>query len=288
MSKTVKVTDVAIKAPRQRDPFDGTIDDGAKLRPLARREQDWIVRALVHLQNTEMTLIHALMLTTGARIQTALTFRLRHVLAEPVPAQVEVRIPVGPGTGIDTKYDKRMTLHIPVGIYERLRIYAMSDRARARRLKAPGGDAPDQYLFLTQQGAPYYEAKEHSARFDQAYSLRHRKRGQTVRVFVRDHVIPYIRTTFKSDFDYQIHDLRASYGMNLTDTQLKRVERGEITLSLARTFVSTRMGHDSSATTDRYLDLRRSLETVSAAVDDHERYVRDLIDMAWGADARES
>ncbi|WP_272544842.1 site-specific integrase [Burkholderia cepacia] len=281
-AKHVKRTDVSIRAPRQTDPFDGTIDDGGKLRPLELGEQRWIIEALVGLQNVEMLLIHALMLTTGARIQTALTLRVRHVILEPPSGVAEIRMRVGPGTGIDTKNNKLMTLHIPRAVYERLRVYALSDRTIGRRLRAPGGDGPDQYLFLTQQGAPYYEAEEHSGVFDPTFSLRHRKRGQTVRVFVRDHVLPYIHEHFDGDFRYRIHDLRASFGMNLTDSVLRRVEQKEMTLLQARQFVSTRMGHDRTETTDQYLGFRQTMDAIVSAVDDHERYIQSLIAMAWG------
>ncbi|BEU28045.1 site-specific integrase [Paraburkholderia sp. 22B1P] len=285
-AKQIKRTDVSISAPRQADPFDGHIDDGGKLRPLALGEQRWIIEALVALQNIEMLLIHALMLTTGARIQTALTFRVRHVVQEPRSGAAEVRMRVGPGTGIDTKNNKLMTLHIPCAVYERLRVYALSERAIARRLRAPGGDGPDQYLFLTQQGAPYYEADEHSGVFDPTFSLRHRKRGQTVRVFIRDHVLPYIREHFDRDFHFRIHDLRASFGMNLTDSVLRRVEEKDMTLLQARQFVSTRMGHERTETTDRYLGYRQTMDAIVSAVDDHEHYIQSLIVMAWGGNLR--
>jgi integrase len=228
-----------------------------------------------------MTLIHAFMLMTGARIQTALTLRVSRFEQEILGPLSEVRISVGPGSGIDTKSDKRFTLFIPLILYDRIRIYARSDRARSRRLRAPGGDGPDQYLFLTQQGAPYYECKAETEKFNPSFKLRHRKRGQTVRVFIGDYVLPYIRAHNSKDFHYRVHDLRASYGMNMSDSLLRQVELGEISLSRAREILATRMGHASTETTDLYLDYRRNMAAVLTAVDDHERYLRHLIQMAW-------
>ncbi|RAS17032.1 site-specific integrase [Paraburkholderia bryophila] len=277
----VTTTDVSIKTPKQSDPYAGTINDGGKLRPLPIHEQKWLIEALVHLGNVEMTLIHAFMLVTGARIQTALTLRVRHVKSDIPPGVGEFRFLVGPGTGVDTKYDKRMALHIPRWLYERLRIYAHSERARKRRTRTEGGDTDDQYLFLTQQGHPYYQHKGETRAFNPAVTVRHQKKGQTVRTFIADHVIPYIRKHHDAEFRYQVHDLRATYGMNMTDIQIAMVQRGKVTLAQAREFVKIRMGHESGATTDLYLDYRRSLKMVYETVDAHEQYYRDLIEKAW-------
>lgn len=281
VEKVVKTTDVSIKTPKQADPYAGTIDDGGKLRPLPIQEQQWLIEALAHLGNVEMTLIHAFMLATGARIQTALTLRVRHAQLDLPAGLGEFRFPVGPGTGVDTKYDKLITLHIPRWLYERLRIYSYSHRASKRRNRAEGGDTEDQYLFLTQQGHPYYQNKSETRAFNPSVTVRHQKKGQTVRTFMAEHVIPYIRKHHDPAFHYQAHDLRATYGMNLTDIQLSLVQRGETTLAQAREFVKKRMGHESSATTDLYLDYRRNLKMVYGAVDAHEQYYRDLIEKAW-------
>lgn len=283
-SKRVTTTDISIHVPRQNDPYTGTIDDGGKLRPLAQEEQGWLMDALLSLGNTEMTLIHLFGLLTGARIQTILTFRVRHAMLElddHVPA--ELRFPVGPGTGIDTKHDKQMVLHIPIWFYQMLRTYAYSERARQRRCRAEGGDTEDQYLFLSIRGAPLYQSKVEAQTFDDSNDLRHAKAGQGVRQFITERVIPFIRDKNNaSGFHYQFHDIRASFGMNLTDFQLGLVANGEITLHQAREFVKTRMCHESSATTDRYLQYRNNLKLVRAIGADYDSHLRQLAERALG------
>ena len=279
-SKVIKTTDVSVKAPVNVDPLDGRIDDGGKLRPLTSEEQMWVKEALINLGNSEMLLIHVFALLTGARIQTVATLRVRHVEIEIPEAAKEHILKAGPGTGIDTKFDKQLSLHVPRELCHLLRVYSMSDRAKKRRAKAPGGDTREQYLFLTQQGSPYYEGKCTTQVFDPDFKLHHRKKAQTVRQFITDHMIPYIRKHYDPQFHYQFHDLRASYGMNLTDIQLQLVTAGKITLTQARHFVQKRMGHESSATTDRYLDYRAHMKMVWAAVDGYETFVRELIDAA--------
>jgi hypothetical protein len=279
-TKMVLTTDLAIRVQQQNDPYDYTIDDGGKLRPLVMTEQEWLIDALTSLGNTEMTLIHVFGLLTGARIQTILTFRVRHALLdmEGMP-DGELRFPIGPGTGVDNKHDKRMVLHIPVWFYRLLQTYAMSERAKKRRVRATGGDTEDQHLFLSQRGAPLYQDKLSAQEFDATNELRHKKAGQGVRQFITERVIPYIKEKHKEEaknFHYRFHDTRATAGMNWTDHQLELVEQGKATLHEAREFVKTRMGHESSATTDRYLQYRRNLKHVRWAEKSHETHLQQL------------
>lgn len=277
-TKKVITTDVAIKVPKQNNPYDEAIEDGGKLRPLPLNEQEWVMDALVASGNTEMTLIHLFGFLTGARIQTILTFRVRHVLLQVEEQQTEeLRVPIGPGTGIDTKNNKRMVLHIPVWFYKMLRIYAHSARANKRRARAAGGDHMDQYLFLSVRGAPLYQSKADSSAFDATNKLRHSKSGQGVRQFITERVIPFVRKKYNSPaFHYQFHDTRATAGMNLTDHQLTLVEQGKATLHEVREYVRVWMGHESSATTDRYLQYRQNLRIARWAEHRYEGHLKNL------------
>lgn len=62
----------------------------------------------------------------------------------------------GPGTGIDTKFNKQGTLHIPKYLYEKLMVYVQSPRYASRCNKNNISNKEDQYLFLTQHGQPFY------------------------------------------------------------------------------------------------------------------------------------
>jgi len=282
-SKKVTTTDVSIHIAKQNDPYSETIDDGGKLRPLSQNEQTWLLDALISLSNTEMTLIHLFGLLTGARIQTILTFRVRHVLKGiDVNQPFELRVPVGPGTGIDTKNDKQLVLHIPVWFYQVLRTYALSERARKRRHRALGGDSEDQYLFLSIRGNPLYQSKSDSETYNESANIRHAKAGQGVRQFITERAIPFIRHKHSTlSFSYQFHDMRASFGMNLTDTQLELVSKGEVTLHEAREFVKNRMGHESAATTDRYLQYRKNLKFVRATIAAYDNHLRQIAERAF-------
>ncbi len=281
-TKKVITTDVSIRVAKQEDPYDGKINDGGKLRPLAQEEQEWLLDALASIGNTEMTLIHLMGMLTGARIQTILTFRVRHALLELDDIHGgELRFPIGPGTGIDTKNDKQMVLHIPIWFYKMLRTYVHSDRAKKRRERATGGDNENQYLFLSVRGVPFYRCKEESRAYDATNTLRHNKVGQAVRQFITEQVIPFVRTKYGArNFHYQFHDTRATFGMNMTDHQLKLVEQGKTTLKEVREFVKTRMGHESAATTDLYLQYRSNLKLVRWVGVEYESHLKKLSERA--------
>lgn len=287
MMKSVASTDISIKAPKTDDPFEGTIQDGGKLRPLSGEEQQWVMDAARALGNTEMQLLILFMLLTGARIQTACTMRVRHFtgtnphFSKALSGAFSIfKLPVGPKAGIDTKNDKSMVLQVPRALYEIMRTYAQSDRARRRRKLAAGGDNPDQYLFLTQQGNPYFTGKDEALAFDPGLKRRHQKAGGTVRQYLKEHLIPYVRRHHDKNFHFRIHDLRASFGMNQTDVQMALVEEGEITLHKARITVMALMGHASSATTDLYLDYRKQMAQAYAAINGYGQQVQ-----SWIADA---
>ena len=282
LTKRIATTDVSIRVAKQRDPYKETIDDGGKLRPLPPKEQGWLLYALKELGNTEMTLIHLFGLLTGARIQTILTFRVRHVLVELDDlGLVELPFPIGPGTGVDTKHNKQMVLHIPVWFYQMLRTYAHSERACKRRRRATGGDTEDQYLFLSIRGVPLYRSKHETQLFDPKNNLRHSKNGQGVRQFITDTIIPLIRSKYGAPtFHYRFHDTRASFGSNLTSFVLDRVTCGEMTLHEAREFVRIRMGHESYATTDLYLQHSKNLELVRDIGNKYEDYLKGLAESA--------
>jgi integrase len=278
--KKVSTTDLAIPRRKQLDPYDGLIIDGGPLRPLPLHEQDWLVDALKTIDNPEMTLIHLIALRTGARIQTVLTIRQRHVLTKFNAQKVNVLLPAGPGTGIDTKDDKQMVLHLPVWLYEYLRIYAQSDRAKSRRLRAAGGDHNNQYLFLSQRGAPLYQGKLEALSFDSNNVLRYQRRGQGVRQFMSEKVIPFIQNKYSESFGYRFHDLRATAGMNWTDYQLQLVSEGKITLHQALEAVAAFLGHDSIEITERYINFRRNVAVVREVEEKYERRLEDLGEQA--------
>ena len=283
------MTPVSIRAPKAPDPFAGTIQDGGQLRPLSREEQDWVLDATHAKGNTECYLIQLFMIETGARIQTAGTLRLRHFttqnprFSKAVSFDGEVfKLKAGPGTGIDTKNDKNGTLQIPRPLFELLRTYALSARVEVRRSRflEKHKDYPEPYLFLTQQGNPYYEAQDDVLRFNPELDRRHQKTGQPVRQFIKEHVLPYVQEHHNQRFHYRIHDLRASYGMNQTELLMAQVAQNKKTLHQARLIVKDLMWHESFATTDLYLNYRSQMDVIYEAVNGYGEQLQKWTEQA--------
>ncbi len=279
-------TDTAIRVSKGDDTLDEGIQDGGKLRPLPAIEQQWVMEALEAIGNAEMSLIAVFILATGARIQTAATLRLHHFTGDSPRFSTSLsgggfvfKLKVGPGTGIDTKGDRTDVLHIPKSLYDALRTYALSDRAKRRRLAA-GSDSGDQYLFLTQQGGPYYLAKDEALAFDPELERRYRPNGGTIRQFLSDRLIPHVQKHHDPQFHFRIHDLRASFGMNHTDLQMELVANGKATLTQARNVVRALMWHKHASTTDLYLNYRGRMEQVYAAINGYGEQVQRWIDQA--------
>lgn len=289
VSRTVVGTDLAIPAPKAEADFDGSIQDGGKLRPLTGTQQDWVLEATEARRNSECLLLQLFMLSTGARMESACTLRARH-FSDPAPKYSKSptgvgevhKLKAGPGTGIETKNDKPGTFQVPRGVYELLHTYGLSERAGRRRDKyvAQHGEHPDIYLFLTQQGNPYYPSKSESQEFNPHLKRRYAKNGQPIRQFITDHVIPYIRKKYDANFFFHPHDLRASYGMNMTEELLLQVEQGKIRLDKARLIVKDLMWHKSAATTDLYLNYTKEMDAYYEALNGYGEYLKDWTDRA--------
>lgn len=290
LSKTVQSTNLSIPNPKEENAYEGTIQDGGLLRPLTGQEQEWVIEATLAKGNSECLLLQLFMLGTGARIETACTLRRRH-FSNPTPRYSEspsdptkevYRLKAGPGTGIETKNGKPGTLQVPRPLYELMHTYACSDRAELRRKHfiEKHGEHPDIYLFLTQQGSPYYTAKAESQRFNPDLKRRHEKTGQPIRQFIKDHVIPYVREHHDKHFYYRPHDLRASFGMNMTEELMKLVKAGKMTLHKARQIVKDLMWHKSFATTDLYLNYRTDIDGFYEAIDKYGEQLQQWTDRA--------
>lgn len=287
--KPVVSTDLSIPAPKAENDFDGAIQDGGKLHPRTGKEQDWLIEAAEAKGNTECLLIQLFMLGTGARIESACTLRARH-FSNPAPrysksltGEGEVyRLKAGPGTGIETKNNKSGTFQVPRALYELLHTYAFSKRAELRRERyvAKHGKHPDIYLFLTQQGSPYYIAKEESQRFNPDLVRRYAKNGQPIRQFIKDHAIPYVREKYDKNFFYRPHDLRASFGMNMTEEITKLVEEGKITLHQGRLIVKDLLWHTSLDTTDLYLNYEKNIDVFYRAINGYGEHLQQWTDRA--------
>ncbi|KGD34396.1 phage integrase family protein [Burkholderia pseudomallei] len=249
--------------------------DEGQLRPLPQDEVLHLIRILHELNNVEMTLIFLGLILGCARVQSFLTLRYKHVKDE-WPSQKEVKIPAGPGTGIDTKKGKGALLCLPKWFYESLRTYALSERAAKRRARC-SFSVDNPYLFLTNRGNPYYLSKADRIKFNSNPHPPQPFNGTTVRTFLGRCVLPKMKEVFGKDYRMRLHDLKATGGLIFLEGQLELVERKEITLAKARDRLRERLWHDHQETTDRYMDYKRLKNFYVDVQQEYEGHLMQLI-----------
>jgi integrase len=278
-------TDLSIKGRPKPNPFDETIADGGELRPLPHIEQSWLIDALLHYGNYELLLMHLISISTGARMQTTMTLRRQHFWQIPETKSLlsthnalnarenlhrYLACWVGPGTGVDTKFDQKYNLHIPFWLYEKVHTYVHSSKAISRRMGALGGDVAGQYLFLTKHKNPWYASKQILFSDEQSPIRRSHIVGGSASTLIRENIIPYIQSKNDSAFTYSFHDLRATFGMNEIDRLLDKPKDSRKpngprwTLADVLKWLMVRMNHSDISTTERYVRYRDRLALTRA------------------------
>jgi integrase len=272
-STKVKTTDLtgSIKVPKSRDDYSVHIDDGGKLRPLSKIEQQAVVQALMEVGNQEMTLAFLLALATGARLQSIFTLRRCHFETTYPNTQSSIGLKVGIGTLIDTKYNRSMIISIPHWLYKRIQVYLKSERATRRCRRSDYIYEPEhwQYVFLTHSGLPYYISKQDP--FIERFKIP--PRGNSITQFISQQLQPQLISS-GHEFTFRFHDLRASFGMNLLEEKLSPLSDQRDVFKVLM-HVRDRMGHTSIATTEHYLNYRKSTRIAIGVQSEFERYMME-------------
>ena len=284
----IKSHDLAIHVPAKA-PNSGTIVDGGELSPLSVEEQAIILKALKK-SSREYQLMFYLALFTGARLQTICTLRIKCLFNREPDSHGFIRLPVGAGTGVDTKFQKPMTLLIPNWLAQDLKIYINSEQACQRRQKSNYGDSDENYVFLTKLGTPFYTSKveqqELTEKIKASDSFGARLKlyeGEAVRSYLKCVLLPEIRLIDPQFQSFKFHDLRASFGMNLLESQLQHLPEGNSAMTAVE-YVQARMGHRNISTTLQYLNYKARLEWRSKIQHEYEsslmKYVMSSVNSA--------
>ena len=271
--------------PKSQLPSENVIVDDGRLRPLPPVEQKALLNILANSKNTEMVLIIIFALTTGARIQSALTLRHKHFRVEIDPDS-SVPLAIGHGTSVDSKYSKKQVLIIPSFIQKKLATYSYSERSRKRYEKyfelrgiQPSDETMEEcYLFLSNRGHPFYDGKSDLFKPDQSQERTNLRSGDVVRKFIKQHLLPPMRKAFGEHYHFQFHDLRATFGMNLVDACNKLVDKGEMEVSEVVPFVQSRMNHSDSKTTENYIHYRKRNKQAEEIIEAYQDSLLDRID----------
>lgn len=265
--------------------YDGTIiDEGKKLRPLTHKEQSILFNTLSILDNYEMKLIFLFSVLTGARLETVLTLKLKHFVdslpnnyfeneilqwqnnQEKFSFTSKQLLPVGPGTGIDTKNNKNYSLILSRKLNEVIVTYIISKRAFERRRKAKiQTNDLEQYIFLTNRSKPYYMSST------DIYRREYKKipRGGTIITFICKTLKPKLKELNRS-FPFHFHNLRATFAMNYLLINQPSVDKGMISQLQLSTQLQKHMGHEKITTSMRYIEYYNLTEDINEAHDFHE------------------
>ena len=270
----IKSHDLAIHVPAKAHNPEAIVD-GGELSPLTVEEQAVVLRALKK-SSREYQLMFYLALFTGARLQTICTLRIKCLFNRESDNHGFIRLPVGAGTGIDTKFQKPMTLLIPHWLAQDLKIYINSEQACQRRQKSNYADSDKNYVFLTKLGTPFYTSKaeqqELTEKIKTSDSFGTRLKlyeGEAVRSYLKVVLLPEIRLIDPQFQHFKFHDLRASFGMNLLESQLQHLPEGHNHMTAVE-YVQARMGHRNISTTLQYLNYKSRLEWRSKIQHEYE------------------
>ena len=235
------------------------IDEGEYLRPLIKSEQELLINALKNPRyKNDERLIFNIAIDTGARKQTILTLRLKHIklfTTNNLSSDGSYKIPAGPGTGIDTKFNKILTISIPESLGEKLKMYAFSKVAQQRReiFTKKFGDIfkykDDIYLFLSSRGDCRYMAKS-DPRFTKTKIP---PTGGSIQTIVKKLFTFDLPDTFPKD--YTFHWNRASYAFNYYLFLKPLVDNNKISHQDLIAFIQHALSHEHPETTEKYLNL---------------------------------
>tara|TARA_R110002095_G_scaffold216077_2_gene212010 strand:+ start:10826 stop:12277 length:1452 start_codon:yes stop_codon:yes gene_type:complete len=257
---------------------------GEDLRPLQERERVELMRVLnSRYFSVDERLIYLIGMHTGARKQTILTFRMKH-LKEFAPEKRlkdgTYKVNAGPGTSIDTKYDKRQAIYFPHGLADQIRTYAACKKAKLRRDKFLAEnenlfDEEDVYLFLSPEGDAHYMAKS-----DPRYkTTKSRPKGSNT-YYTKKKIVRYAEDFFPKGFTF--HWTRATYALGYYNWLKPLSAKGLLTDGDIISMVQKRMHHSDRSTTERYLKL---FDSIDERVEAQQLYEDKLLEL-YGIDDR--
>lgn len=251
---------------------------GEELRPLRQLELDELFDALeTDVFSMDERLIHYIALHTGARKQSILTMRMKHLklfTSEKLLNDGTYKVNAGPGTGIDTKYNKPQALYFPEALAKQIRTYAFSQKAQNRRRKFIEKNGKilseeDTYLFISSHGNAHYLAKS-----DPSFiSTKSRPQGRNT-FSLGKKLSKVVSDKFPSD--YVFHWLRATYALHYYKFLQPLFAKGYISDNDIISMVQKRLHHSDRDTTLGYLKLFESIDDRLKAQQLYEERVFEL------------
>lgn len=204
----------------------------------------------------ELNLILSLGVLTGARIETITTLSVKNIENAHPDAETPdtYRIPIGPGTGVRTKFDVSGELMVPKFLIKDLREYAYS----MQRLRRQGiaSEANRGLLFLTIRGNPYESGSFNRLMTD----LRRRALSAGMR--------------FMGSFKF--HQTRATFGTWLMGVALRVAGT-----KAAVAFVKDAMLHKDEKTTFLYVRFHEEAPVKAAVANEFSAVFSGVVNRDW-------
>lgn len=268
--KEVITTDLNIKQSQEINTGEYIVD-GGKLYPYSEEQQRALIKALYETQNTEMILSFLVALTSGARSLSTFTLRTSDILNPDAVKSSEVAIKIGRHTAVNNKNNKVMKIYIPAWLNRLIYTYILSERYKRRATKSGEPTDGAQYVFLTSHGNPFHISKGDMRR-GQGKQI---QEGNSVRKFISSRLQPAINN-LESPFKFRFHNLRACFGMNLLEENIRGLPPGSHLIARALGKVQQRMGHAHISTTERYLNYREDKELTFQAQSMFEQHLKTI------------
>lgn len=274
----------AVRKTSEEKTFEGCVNDGGEqLRPLDERELKIVFNALREINNPEMTLVHSIILATGARTQTILTLRQCHFEYDPSDNELEVEIVAGNHSLIDSKFANRFVIRMPVILYRKIQLYIQCERAQHRYENASHQFyiPKEQYVFISKNGNPFFM----SMTDPNLTKYKTPPNGAALTQFTSAVLKPKLK---ELGFDnpakrYKFHNLRATFGLAKLNAELSAMpsdlpenQRGQF-IDKAITKTMRYMNHKSRETTLHYLKLQENTKIVKTVQSEWERHLSNSI-----------
>jgi len=240
-----------------RPSYGDEIIDGGRLHPLSMIEQQIFLKYLEQYGSRDFQLICYMALYTGARLQSICTLRAFHIkelLTKQMPNSVDdtYSIRIGGKSIIDTKGGYEHNLKVPAWLIQDIDQYLSSESWKQRASQSLYKVEDENYVFLTKHGNPYYTSiKEIEDRNLQLFSKEIKSsihRGNAA----RQALTKLINLMHKNKEDiktFTLHDLRATFGVNLLLSASKHVNDIDKILP----YIQSRMGHRNIMSTTHYV-----------------------------------
>jgi integrase len=230
------------------------LEDG--LTPLRTDDAVRLLKFVKEQRLHELHLILAFGVLTGARIETITTLRVKDIENARPDAETPdtYRLPVGPGTGVNTKFDVSGELMVPKFLIKDLREYAYSMRRLRRQGRA--SESNRGFLFLTIRGNQYQSGSFNRLMTD----LRRRSLVAGMR--------------FMGSFKF--HQTRATFGTWLMEVALRVAET-----KAAVAFVKDAMLHKNEKTTFLYVRFHEQAPVKAAVANEFSAVFTGVVARDW-------